>query len=161
MYAYLLARFGGVKLAIAGLIFVVFLTFAGIAGWNKIKASWYESVAESAKAQLKAEKANVKTLQKDLEVTDKAVRVTVDTVKKMDKTAIKQRVATAKSKEIVHERIIKNPVVDHIDVIDPVVLNAVREARDRAETASRAVSGAQGAGLDTASANSDRLQSVG
>lgn len=159
MWAYLLARFGAVKLAIAGAILLVILAFAGIAGWNKIKASWYESVAESAKAQLKAEKANVKTLQKDLEVTDKAVAVTADTVKKMDKTAIKQRVATAKSKEIVRERIQSQPVVT--TAVDPVVLNAVREARLRAEAASRAVSGAQGAGRDTASANGDGLSSVG
>lgn len=159
MYAYLLARFGGVKLAIAGAILLVILAFAGIAGWNKIKASWYESVAESAKAQLKAEKANVKTLQKDLEVTDKAVAVTADTVKKMDKTAIKQRVATAKSKEIVRERIQSQPAA--ATVIDPVVLNAVRQARGRAEAASRAVSGAQGPGLDTASANGGGLSGVG
>ena len=161
MWAYLLARFGGVKLAIAGTILLVILVFAGIAGWNKIKANWYQSVAEAAKAQVQVQKANVKTLQKDLEVTDKAVAVTVDTVKKMDKSAIKQRVATAKSKEIVHERIIKNPVVDHIDVIDPIVLNAVRQARDRAAAASRAVSGTESAGLDTASANSDGLSGVG
>ena len=159
IYAYLLARFGAVKLAIAGAILLVILAFAGIAGWNKIKASWYESVAESAKAQLKAEKANVKTLQKDLVSTDKAVAVTVDTVKKMDKSAIKQRVATAKSKEIIRERIQSKPVVT--PVIDPVVLNAVRQARDRAEAASRAVSGTQGAGLDTASSNSDGLSGVG
>lgn len=161
MYAYLLARFGAVKLAIAGAILLVILTFAGIAGWNKIKASWYESVAESAKAQLKAEKANVKTLQKDLASTDKAVAITADTVKKQDKSAIKQRVATAKSKEIVHERIIKNPVVDHIDVIDSVVFNAVREARDRAAAASRAVSGTESTGLDTASSNGNGLSGVG
>lgn len=161
MWAYLLARYGAVKLAIAGAILLVILAFAGIAGWNKVKAHWYQSVAESAKAQLEAQKANVKTLQKDLAATDKAVSVAQDATVKQDKAAIKQRTATAKSKEIVHARIIKSPVVDHINVIDPIVFNAVREARDRAEAASRAVSGTQGAGRDTASSNGNGLSGLG
>jgi hypothetical protein len=156
----LIAKYGVFPLACAGFILLIILCFATIAGVNKIRAHWYQSVAEAAKAQLEVQKANVKVLQKDLEKTDKAVSVTVETVKKQDRTANRQRQNTAKAKEIIHERVVKVPVVA-APVVDPVVFNAVREARDRAVAAAGAVSGTEGPGQDTGSADLGGLSDMG
>ena len=156
----LIAKYGVFPLACAGFVLLIILAFATIAGINKIKANWYESVAEAAKAQVQVQKANVKVLKQDIKKTDAAVEVAVDTVKKQDKTANRQRQATAKAKEIIHERIESKPAVNP-PVIDPVVFNAVRQARDRAIAASSAVSGTEGSGQDTGSADISGLSDMG
>jgi formylmethanofuran:tetrahydromethanopterin formyltransferase len=158
--ARLIAQYGVFPIAVAGFILLTIGLFAGIAGWNAIKSNWHESVAEAAKAQLQAQKANVKTLQQDLEKTDKAVEITADTVKKQDLTANRQRQETAKAKDIIHERIVKVPVVAD-PVIDPIVLDAVREARNKAVAAAGALSGTESAGSDTGSADLDGLSDMG
>lgn len=139
----LIAKYGLLPLAVAGFVLFVVLLFGTIAGINKLKAAWYERQADRQKAIAEQAKADTKAVKADLKQTDKAGKIAADTLKDQDRTATGQRVNTAKATKVIHERIIEVPVlVSAAD--DPIVRDQVREARLRAQAAADRLSGTPG-----------------
>jgi hypothetical protein len=139
----LIAKYGILPLAVAGFVLFVALLFGSIAGINKLKAAWYERQAERQKAIAEQAKADTKAVKADLKQTDKAGQIAADTTKDQDRTATGQRQNTANAQRVINERIIEVPVaVAAAD--DPIVRDQVRQARLRAQAAADSLSGTPG-----------------
>jgi cytoskeletal protein RodZ len=124
----LIAKYGILPLAVAGFVLFVVLLFSGIAGINKIKSAWHERQAEKQEAIAQQAKADAKAVKADLKQTDKAGEIAADTVTKQDQTATGQRQNTAKAIGKINERIIEVPVAVPV-ADDPIVRDQVHQAR--------------------------------
>ena len=124
----LIAKYGILPLAVAGFVLFVVILFSAIAGINKIKSAWHERQAEKQEAIAQQAKADAKAVKADLKQTDKAGEIAADTVTKQDQTATGQRQNTAKAIGKINERIIEVPVAVPV-ADDPIVRDQVRQAR--------------------------------
>lgn len=124
----LIAKYGILPLAVAGFVLFVVILFSAIAGINKIKSAWHERQAEKQEAIAQQAKADAKAVKADMKQTDKAGEIAADTVTKQDQTATGQRQNTAKAIGKINERIIEVPVAVPV-ADDPIVRDQVRQAR--------------------------------
>ena len=141
-FAKLIAKYSVLPIAVTGFVLLVISLFAGIAGLSAIKSKWFEHKADNAETRANTAEHNAKVLEQDAKQATKAAEIAADTTHKQDKTATGQRQNTAKAIEVIHERIVKEPVV-MLTVIDPVVLAEAHQARTRAQAAADRVSGTQ------------------
>lgn len=136
----LVTKYGVVPVAFGAFVLLVVTLFASIAGFNKVKAVWYEHKAEKAEARAAIAEQNAKVLEQDAAQATLAAAILNNVVIKQHEVAARQRKSTATAVEVIHERIVKVPV-SISPPVDPVVFEQVREAAARTAAASNRLSG--------------------
>jgi hypothetical protein len=136
--ARLIARYGVFPIAVALFVLLNVCLFAGIAGWNGIRANWYEAKAERIDVKARQAERAAQIAKADTKQTENSADIAVNTTKKQDATATSQRQETAQAKKVIDERIEADP--DRVDS-DPIIMLEVVAARYRAQAAADRVSG--------------------
>lgn len=136
----LIAKYGYFKLACIAFVILLVLFYGSILGIAKFKGWYYEGKSERLEAKLETSKAETKVARKDEAQVTKAAEITGDTVKAQDQHAAENRAATQTTVEVIHERIKTVPVVVPVPD-DPIVRDAVEQARARAQAAADRLQG--------------------
>lgn len=137
----LVARFGLLRVVGAGVLLLAVLWFAGVLGWSKAKAWYYEGKSDRLAVKLETSRAETKVARKDEKQVERAGEITADTIAAQDTRAAATEAATTQTVEVIRERIKNVPVVVPV-ADDPIVRDAVAEARKRAEAAQDRLRGA-------------------
>jgi len=141
--ASLIAKHGLIRVIGAGVLLLAVLWFAGVLGLTKFKAWYYEGKADRLAVKLETSRAETKVARKDEKQVERAGEITADTIAAQDNRAAATEAATTKTVEVIRERIKIQPVVIPAPD-DPIVRDAVAQARKRAETAQDRLRGASG-----------------
>lgn len=135
MFANLIARFGLLKVISVGLITVLVLGFGMKYGWAEFQVWRLGNKVEKVTAQRDQARAETKVARKDEVQTGRSADITAKTTAAQDQHASAQREATAKTVEVIRERIRQVPVPAATPADDPVVRRAIGEAIARAQAA--------------------------